>query len=326
MREKQIQEKEMVAPDRLQLLVDLSEGTVEEYTPDVNDTGDVSYPRANQTIEGDARETLEMLAGRDLLYKEFEEKVYLCPSCDQEGMQYTTVCPFCESPYAIEEDLLEHRECKTKRPREEFVEGDELWCPTCDERIAEDEVYDSRGYLCYDCDECSTSPEHRLWCRSCDRITLLENSTERVLCRYGLTTIGEEWIESQLSARETIREALESRGFDTRTDEPVEIDGITGRVHVFGEDPLLDRAVLVDVHERATLDDAEWLRDAADGNDAILVTTSGSVNEQVATFARDQGIKILTVGRDGGLHREFDVTEGEDRPTLIQRLTSAVSQ
>lgn len=316
----------MVAPDRLQLLVDLSDGVVEEYTPDVDESGRVSYPQAESTVGEEATAVLEGLADRNLLYQEFEEKVYICPSCDTEGMQYTTVCPFCESPYAVETELLECRECKTKRPRDEFYEGDQLQCPSCSAALTEDNVYESEGYVCHDCDECSTSPEHRLWCRDCDRITLLENGTERVLCRYGLNQTGYEWLVSQLEARETIQEALASRGFETRTDERIEAGGETNTIHVYGEDPLLDRSVVVDVHDLTTMEDIERLQTARGGGSAILVTTSGSVDEPIANFARNHGIKILSTGQDGSLRSEYDVSEGSSKPTLIQRFTSAVSQ
>lgn len=314
----------MVAPDTFQLLVDLSEGTIDEYTPDVTDKG-LSYPRAEQTVDGDARTTLDMLTERGLLYTKFEGKSYCCPSCDVAGLQYTTVCPFCESPYAAEEELLECQECQTKRPHGEFYHESDPVCPDCNTHLNEENTAESMGYICYDCNECATTPDHRLWCKSCETILLLENSTERVLYRYGLTSDGEEWIKSQQLARDTVREALESRGFETRTDEQIEVNGATDRVHVFAEDPLFDRAIIVDVHEEATLGDVEWLRDASDDKRALLVTTSGSVTEQVAALARDHEIEILSMSKDGDLRREFDVTESTTQPTLFQRLTSTVS-
>lgn len=316
----------MVAPDRLQLLVDLSNGTAEEYTPVVDEeTREVSYPEARQVVGDADREVLEALADRSLLERTFEEKVYLCPSCEAEGMQYTTVCRNCESPYAVETEVLYHPECETTRPKAEFATDDGFRCPTCETDVPDEEVHGSWGYVCHDCEACTDAPDHRLWCRSCDRLAPLEDGIERVLCRYDLSATGEGWLETQLAAREAIRSALESRGFDTRTDEPIDREETIDRVHVYGEDPLLDRAVVADVHERATLEDIERLRDAAENASAILVTTSGTVDERVAAVARKEGIKILGVGEDGELRREIDVTEDAPGPTLIQRLTSAVS-
>ncbi|WP_255167093.1 hypothetical protein [Natrononativus amylolyticus] len=319
----------MVAPDRLQLLVDLSNGATEEYTPTIDEeTGEVSYPDARRIVGEEDREALEALADHDLLEMEFEEKVYLCPSCDAEGMQYTTVCSHCESPYAVETELLFHPTCETTRPREEFIDDEGFSCPTCAESVPGDELHGSWGYECRDCGECTDAPEHRLSCRSCGRLAALEDGGERVLCRYGLSATGEGWLETQLGAREAIRSALDARGFETRTDEPVTTDGGADHVHVhvYGEDPLLDRVVVADVHDRATLEDVEWLRAASTGANAILVTTSGTIDERAATLARKEGIQILSVGDDGELRREVDVTDETPGPTLIQRLTSAVSQ
>lgn len=325
----------MVSPGTLSALTALADGTTAEYEPSIDtETGAVSYPTAETHLnEGDptAFETLESLARRGVLDKTFEEKVYICPGCGAEGMQYTTACQGCGSAHTVETELFEHMECGHIAPREEFaVAPEEFVCPGCGSELDSLEGIE-RGvrHVCQDCESYFETPEHGLRCRDCEDIYVPGDAVERVLCRYDLTGDGERWVEAQLAARESMVEMLEERGFETDANTTVRTDGTEHTVHVYAEDVLLDSRIVAAVHERPDSEAATRLREVAADVDArpFLITTLGSVDEGVEAIADRAEMRILSAEADGTLRNDYQVTDSP-RPSqsLVQRIASAVKQ
>jgi hypothetical protein len=325
----------MVSPGTLTALSALANGSQAEYEPTIDtETGTVSYPDAAARLDaGDpaAFETLEALAKREILGKTFEEKVYLCPGCGGEGMAYTTACPGCGSAHTVETELFEHLSCGHIAAREEFEVGpEEFVCPDCEVHLDSlDEVERGLRHVCQDCGSYPESPEHGLRCRDCDDIYTPSDATERVLCRYALTSEGTRWVEAQLAARESMVETLEERGFTARSNTTVSTDRGEQPVHVYGEDELLDSRVVAAVHERPEREAAAQLRDVAAAAEArpYLVTTLGTIETDVVSIAEDADMRILSADRDGTLSNDYQVAEGRrTSPSLVQRIASAVKQ
>ena len=327
----------MVSPGKLTALTALADGSTPEYEPTIDpDTGTVSYPEVARQLDDEdptAFEALESLARRDILGKTFEEKVYVCPGCGAEGMQYTTACPGCGSGYTIETELFEHLECGHIAPRVEFEAGpDEFVCPGCEATVDDSGENIEHGvrHVCQECDSYFEQPEHGLRCRECTDIYVPSEGKERVLCRYSLTDSGQRWVETQLSARESVVELLTDRGFDASANTTVQGDSGTDHpVHVYGEDELLDSRIVVAIHERPDREDAAELRDVAADLDArpMMVTTLGSVATSVASLADRDDLRILSAQTDGTLEHDYEVTD-DPRTTqsLVQRIASAVKQ
>ncbi len=325
----------MVSPGTLTVLTALADESVTEYEPSIDtDTGEVSYPEAETHLhESDpaAFETLESLARREVLDKTFQEKVYICPGCGTEGMQYTTACQSCGSAHTVETELFEHVVCGHIAPRDQFEVGsEEFVCPECNQQLDSlEDVERGMRHVCQDCESYFESPEHGLRCRECEDIYVPGDAIERVLCRYALTGEGERWVESQLAARESMVETLEARGFDASADTTIRVEGAEHPVHVYAEDELLDSRIVAAVHERPTGEDATHLRDVATDVDAraILVTTLGSVGEEVVAVAEGADMRILSAETDGSLQNDYQVTDSP-RPSqsLVQRIASAVKQ
>lgn len=326
----------MVSPGKLTVLTALADGSVPEYEPTIDpDTGAVSYPEVTRQLhDGDptAHETLESLSRREILSKTFEEKVYVCPGCSTEGMQYTTACPGCGSAYTIETELFEHMDCGHIAPRAEFETGpEEFVCPGCEATLDSlENVERGLRHVCQECDSYFETPEHGLRCRGCADIYVPSETVERVLCRYELTDSGRRWVETQISARESIVETLEERGFDASANTTVTGESGTDHpVHVYAEDVLLDSRIVAAIHERPEGDDAAALSEAATDLDArpIMVTTLGTVGESVARLAERNDMRILSAHTDGSLERDYEVTD-DPRTTqsLVQRIASAVKQ
>jgi transcription elongation factor Elf1 len=325
----------MVSPGTLTALSALADGSQAEYEPTIDtETGTVSYPDAAARLDADdpaAFETLEALAKRGILGRTFEEKVYLCPGCGGEGMTYTTACPTCGSAHTVETELFEHLPCGHIAAREEFEVGpEEFVCPDCEAHLDSlDAVESGLRHVCQDCGSYAEQPEHGLRCRDCDDIYAPSDATERVLCRYALTSEGTRWVEAQLAARESMVETLEERGFDARADTTVSTDRNERPVHVYGEDELLDSRVVAAVHERPEREAAAQLRDVAAAVDArpYLVTTLGSVESDVVSIAEDADMRILSADTDGTLSNDYQVAEGRrTSASLVQRIASAVKQ
>lgn len=325
----------MVSPGTLSALTALADGSTAEYEPQIDtDTGEVSYPIAETHLyEGDpaAFEVLESLAKREVLDKTFEEKVYICPGCGAEGMQYTTACAGCGSAYTIETELFEHTTCGHIAPREQFEIGPESFvCPECEAQFESiEEIERGLRHVCQDCDSYFESPEHGLRCRDCGDIYVPSDAVERVLCRYNLTDDGKRWVESQLTARKSMAEMLEERGFETSANTTVRAGGTEKPVHIYAEDVLLDSRIVAAVHERPDGEDATHLRDIATDADArpVLITTLGSVDEEVEAVADRADMRILSAETDGGLRKDYQVTDSpRTSQSLVQRIASAVKQ
>jgi predicted amidophosphoribosyltransferase len=325
----------MVSPGTLTALTALADGTTAEYEPSIDtDTGEVSYPAAETHLnEGDptAYEVLESLARREVLDKTFEEKVYVCPGCGTEGMRYTTACQGCGSAYTVETELFEHMTCGHIAPREQFEVGpEEFVCPECETHLDSlEDVERGMRHVCQDCGSYFESPEHGLRCRECADIYAPTDAIERVLCRYDLTGNGEQWVEAQLAARESVVEMLEDRGFAAQANTTVRAGGTEHPVHVYGEDELLDSRIVAAIHERPDRETATHLREVAADVDArpFLVTTLGSVDESVAALADRDEMRILSADADGSLRNDYQVTDSQrTSQSLVQRLASAVRQ
>lgn len=320
----------MVSPGELRLVAELTEGEG-EFTPDIEDDGTVSYSAADRVLDeddDDAIDVLERFAARGVLANEFVSKVYICPECDTEGMQYTTACPNCESAHAIETMVFEHAACGYVGPREDFEAGGEYACPDCGMAVQPEDLDGEQRYACRDCGEIFENPDDRLWCRNCLYMFPPGETIERALYRYGLSEDGADWLERHRAAREGITETLEERRFDTRVDATVTDDSGTDRsVHVLAEDDLLGERRVVAIEATPDIERVEAFCDLADAVDAhpIVITTAGTVGEEVARLARANEITLLAARPDGTLGSDYEVTEGApERGGFFERLTTAV--
>lgn len=310
------------------MLIGLSDE--EEFTPETGPGGSIEYPTAARLLDDrddPVVDVLERFGARGILDGEFVSKVYSCPECSAQGMQYTTACPACESAHTIETTVLEHQACGFTGPESRFEHEEGPVCPECETRVREDDLDRAKQYVCKECDETFETPEHRLWCQDCLYMFPPEETIERALYRYRITDDGREWTERHRLARETAADTLEERRFEVTVDTTVEGEGTTYPVHVFASDPLLGERRVVSIAERPTAESVAEFRDLADevGAHPIVVTTTGAVSEDVATLAESSELTLLSARPDGTIDSEYDVAEGTPRgQSLFQRLTSAM--
>ncbi|MDG5760201.1 hypothetical protein QA600_12730 [Natronococcus sp. A-GB1] len=319
----------MVSPGELRLIDTLLED--DAFEPDISDDGSVNYSAAADLldeIDDDPTVVLERFATRGVLADEFVSKVYVCPECTTEGLQYTTVCPGCGDPQAIETTVLEHV-CGYAGPESEFESETGYRCPDCEQDLESVDIEKKLRYSCQECTESFDVPDDRLRCRECSSMFPPLETIERVLYRYTLTPEGETWLARQKAARRTAAEALEERRFETEVDTTVDDSG-SRRVHVLAEDGLMGERRIVTVHETPDAESVDEFCAFAEsvGAHPVVVTTSGTVETDVAKRAEGSELTVLTFDEDGEstLESEYDTTEsvGAYRPGLFERLTAAL--
>jgi hypothetical protein len=318
----------MVSPGELRLAETLTEK--EAFEPEIADNGAVSYPdvaRLLDDADGDPVDVLERFAARGVLSSEFVSKVYVCPECTTEGLQYTTVCPACEAAHTIETIVLEHA-CGYAGPESEF-EGDNGYrCPDCETDLQSDDVTEATRYVCNECPESFETPDDRLRCRACLSAFPPLETTERILYRYGLTADGERWLDRQKGALETITEALQERRFETEVDATVTGESESQSVHVLAEDPQMGEKRIVSLQETPSIERVDAFCAFADsiGAHPVVITTSGTVGENVAARADGSALTLLAYEGEGTLEAEYETVErvSSRQQGLFQRLTAAL--
>lgn len=324
----------MVSTGKLRLMTELEMDSIERFTPTVNDKGRVSYLEATNLLTArdvSSVEALNFLAERGLLNKDYKTKVYVCPSCQVEGLQYITGCPSCETTHTICTRFFEHKQCGFSAPAEVFEVkngGDTYHCSECDENTEFSELHITQGHLCKECGEAFDTPSHQLWCLECLHICPPANANEQTLYEYELTEKGEYWYKTQIEARELLVDEFNARGFDVSTDAELRNDeGAVYNVHVHANDELLNQRIIADIHSRATSEDIQYLSKAAEDLVAqpFLLTTDDSVPETTLQTAHQHGVTLLWIQQDGSIIR-YDSVEDEygSHETIIDRLSSAV--
>lgn len=324
----------MVSTDKLRLLSALSTGTISKFEPNINDRGHVEYPEAQEILDekfDTPRESFDLLADLGFLEKIYIIKVYVCPTCQEEGMQYITACPHCEDTHTSRTTFLEHDQCGYMAPPAEFEtdEKDRYHCPDCNSAFDSSKATIENLHLCQECGERFANPNHRLWCRDCFNLHPPEEARENILYEYTLTEEGENWHENQITARELLAEQFDSRGFDVDIDSTVrDEEGSTYPIHIYAEDDLLDERIVADVHSTIDPTDIEYIDRVAQRIDArpLLLTTDTTIPDDSIPAAQQSGLTILWIGRDGSIKRleSFDA----DRPAssnIVDRLATAVN-
>lgn len=324
----------MVSNGQLRLLSALSEGDVKQYAPSVEDgSDDVRYADAERVL-ADSEETpydaLEALAERGVLYREFQEKKYICPSCRTQGLQFTTGCESCGSTHTIETELLVHPACGYADVESAYGVGTDSGvgeCPRCGAAIdPEKQLEPAVRYRCQECGATTDSPGHGLRCRACEEVHRPAEAIERLLYRYTFDEGGEAWLDRQLSIRETLADSLDDRGFEVRVDTEVESGERRYLVDLLGTDELLGERVLGAIHERPDARAVERLLEAAEAASArpVLVTTSGTLEANAADIVEKR--EIRTLSPDGnGLAPSYEVVGEYEAPTVFQQLKSSVA-
>ena len=327
----------MATPGVIRLLTDLSDGTIEELSPLVDDdSGQVSYPLAEKHIERREQpvpDLLERLSNRGILDQTFERKCYICPSCNHTGLRYTSICPYCRSENAVGSTRFVHRTCEYRGTEQSFSietdgEEDEYECPSCNVSLSSLDVLKRwEGHVCYDCQREVDQPNPGLHCSTCDGTYYPSETVEWPLYSYTLSNEGERWLTLQLDARRAIANQLANREMNVEIDVPLdETADSSPTVHVFATDEFFDERIVADIEDRPTVDDVKRLQEMASNaiTRLIIVTVSGEVTEQAADLADESGIRFFSYDGDTTLVPTYDIIQSSGKAPVFERLTTGV--
>lgn len=302
----------------------------DEFEPEIADNGAVSYPEVTQLlddVDNDPVTVLEYFTSCGVLANKFVSKVYICPECTTEGMQYTTVCPACEAARAIKTTVFKHG-CGHVAPKEEFEDNGDYRCRNCELSLQFEDIDETERYICNECVEVFETPDDRLWCRECLCMFPPLKTIEQALYRYSLTPNGKHWLDRHKDARQAVAEALQERRFETEIDATVTDEAESRPVHVLAEDNLMDERRLVAIHETPDAESVDTFCAFANsvGAHPIVITISGTVEEDVAAYTEDSELTLLAFKEDGTLEAAYETVETATthQQGFFQRLTAAI--
>lgn len=324
----------MVSAGKLQLLSKLSDGSVKYFKPTVSDKGEVAYPETEDLLadqDGTSVEVLDTLAEREFLHREYTTKVYVCPSCQSDGLQYITACPSCEGTHTIRTTFFEHEQCGFTAQSENFeIDNctDTQQCPDCGMEVDSSNINIMQKQLCKGCDESFDHPSHRLWCLDCFHLCEPEKATEQTLYEYELTEKGKNWHEAQVRVRELLADEFASRGFDITLDADLQSDeGRSYKVHIHATDELLNQRIVADIHSVVDPEKIKYISTVAESFRAqpLLLVTDKSISDDMLQIINQHGVTMLWVDQSGSIRRYESLNNGHrDDENIIDRLSSAV--
>ncbi|MEO0392153.1 MAG: hypothetical protein AAF213_02775, partial [Pseudomonadota bacterium] len=138
-------------------------------------------------------ETLTSLANDGLLTPRFFQRVHECSHCQSARLIAQEECEACHSSNIEPVPVIHHYSCGHQGLRPQFVQGDKLICPKCNDRLRHYGVdYDVSGELthCHDCGHQSGDVEVGFVCMDCGGHTPAKDSVTRDINHYELTADG----------------------------------------------------------------------------------------------------------------------------------------
>ena len=141
------------------------------------------------------RECLEKLAGLGLLGREVDNRVRLCPECDDSRLNYRETCPKCNSLNILQQEMVTHFPCSYSAPLQHFRRGGNLVCPKCDQtlrHIGVDYEKPSRLFTCLSCEFVFRDPAVEVQCLRCNCISTPTQTIELTVYRFIVTPLAEQ--------------------------------------------------------------------------------------------------------------------------------------
>ncbi|WP_157747559.1 response regulator [Cohaesibacter sp. ES.047] len=110
------------------------------------------------------------LAENGFLKPAFFERFHTCGGCGSSQFNVREECPTCRSSNLHEDNYLHHFKCAHQAPEADFMQGDELVCPKCRQRLLHfGSDYDKPGTVitCQSCHHSTSEPNIGFVCLAC---------------------------------------------------------------------------------------------------------------------------------------------------------------
>lgn len=295
----------------VKLVAEILAGRIAEIRPklDFASESGFSYPAVEELLEvdgGEAVSILESLVDKDILRREFFDRILRCPNCRSINLRPTTHCPKCGSGNIARGRVLEHFTCKYVGPEDEFIDKGKYICPRCKVELhAIGSDYQSQGIQrkCQHCGEIFNIPSIKYRCLKCSALTTEDKIIEANIYSYSLNEAKRGWLEFQLKPKRQLIEFLKERGYEVT--ENARLKGRSGAEHAIDilatrDDGVITYRIAIGVKvagDEIGLGEIFDFDDKAYDigiHDKVLVVVPG-LGKEAETFASQQRIKVLEV-------------------------------
>jgi GGDEF domain-containing protein len=138
---------------------------------------------------------LDTAEGEGLFTSDFNDRIYLCTSCQTGILSYREVCPKCSSANSKAEDLVHHFSCAYVGPVSDFKNAidDELNCPKCNKYLNHIGVDYDKPSLLHTCNRCDHKYQDyhvKAKCITCHHDNDVQNLLPRTIKNFYLTKKG----------------------------------------------------------------------------------------------------------------------------------------
>lgn len=102
-------------------------------------------------------EVMKIAQDEGLFTSDFFDRTYSCSNCNTAHLNYREVCPQCQSPNSVSEEVLHHFPCAYVGPISDFTNDldDQLDCPKCSRRLKHIGVDYDKPSILHTCQKCS---------------------------------------------------------------------------------------------------------------------------------------------------------------------------
>ncbi len=295
----------------VKLANELLAGNIFDIRPQLDFTSELgfTYPLVEQTLGIKGKEVvsvLESLVDKDILRKNFFDRLLRCPQCKSINLRPTTHCSKCGSGDIARGRVLEHFVCKYVGLEDEFIDGGRYICPKCKvelRTIGSD--YQSLGllYKCHDCDEIFNVPAIKWSCLKCSSLTAENKVDELNIYSYSFNEDKKNWLEFELKPKLQLIEFLKKRGYEIT--ENAVMKGRSGAKHnieilATRDDGIITYNIAIGVKVAGDEIGLGEIFDFDDKvydigiHDKVLIVVPG-LGKEAETFANMQRIKVLEV-------------------------------
>jgi GGDEF domain-containing protein len=136
---------------------------------------------------------LNRLAMDGFFLKELQDRINICPQCDDYRINFRQVCPHCGSPDISTEGTIQHFACAHVAPEKNFISNDKYICPKCGKHLKHIGVdYTKPGEVVV-CDHCGTVSQEAnvsCLCLVCGAEFLPEQAKQISIYKYRLSQMG----------------------------------------------------------------------------------------------------------------------------------------
>ena len=221
-----VEDRQAIGEDEkaMKLVTEIIAGKIIDIRPELDFTSELgfAYPLAEQILGVKGKETvsiLESLVSKDILRRDFFDRMLRCPQCQSINLRPTTHCPKCGSGDITRGRVLEHFICGYIGLEDEFVTEGRYICPKCTTELRTiGSDYQSQGLLrkCHNCGEIFNIPLIKWRCLKCSSLTAEDKVTEANIYSYSFNEAKRGWLDFELNPKLKLIAFLSERGYETK--------------------------------------------------------------------------------------------------------------